>query len=421
MLSLRFVQRDSVADLSPALVSTEPVDGASLGHVLIRLGREDASGVVAVERDDGLVATLAVAGGVLQRLAAEGGDDDALLYERLRVEPGVDATRLEAVRERARADGKPLSVSVFRAGLATVQDIARLLRLGRVDLLKRCLAPGRGQITFTPRDDIPKDPIAIPLAPVMFAHYRERLEAATLSDLEARLGNLVFRFPLATFETAMFAKGAEGDLVEQYCTGNLNARTVIDKGLLGPTRGARLLLLLFAFELLDARIEPLRITQNLDVKEAVDARISAVDTNSHFEVLDVHWSAHPAEIEAKYHDEVQRFDGYLKREGLSDQVATGVRRVRAALDQAWSVLGDPRRRRDFRARNYTHQQIAFAASFLHQQAELAVFRRDERTARCQLEAAIDLSDDTSYVEALASLRERIHGEKVEAEVKRQQK
>lgn len=417
MNAIAFVQRDSVADLAPSLVSTEPANGSSLAHVLIRLGRQDASGVVFVKRDDGVEATLAIAGGVLQRLTLTGTDDDTLLFEHLRAD-GVDAARLDAARATARLDRKPLSVTVFRAGLATVQDIARLLRLGRLDVVKRCLAPGQGHVSFTPRDDIPRDAITLPLAPVLFAHYRERLADVTLKDIEARLGNLIFRFPLATFETAIFAKGAENDLVDQYCTGNLNTRTVIDKGSLGSVRGARLMLLLFAFELLDVRLEPLRITQNLDVKEAVEARLPAVNAGNPFDVLDVHWSAHPREIETKYRDEVQRFDAFLQRSGLGDDLAGDVKLVRLALDQAWRVLVDPHRRREFRAHNYTHQQIAFAASFLHQQAELAVFRRDERTARRQLEAAIDLSDDPRYVEALATLRERVSGEQPQAEVKR---
>jgi hypothetical protein len=417
MPTLRFLQHDSIDDLGPALVSTEPVDGAPLAHLLVRLGRQDASGVLVVKRDDGFEATCGLSKGSLQRIASRGFDDDTMLTARLRAQPGLDQARLEAVLRAAAAEKKPVSVSLFRAGLVTVQELAHAMRAGRVELVERCLAPGSGQVTFTARDDVPKDPIAIPLAPLLFSHYRARVEACSLKELEPRLGNLMFRFPLATFETPLYARGAENDLVEQYCTGNLNTRTVIDKGKLGPVRGARLLLLLFAFELLDARVEPLRITQNLDVKEAVEARLAAVNTGSHFEILDVHWTAHPREIETKYRQEVARFEGYLTREGLSDELTADVRLVRLAFDEAWRVLSDPSQRHAYRSRSYTRQQIEFAASFLHQQSELAVFRADERTARLQLEAALDLSGDKRYADALATLWERIHGDGAKAEIK----
>lgn len=418
MLTMRFLQHDGVDDLGPSLVSSEPVDGASLAHLLIRLSRQDASGVLVVKRDDGFEATCGLSKGVLQRIEARGFDDDSLLVARLRARPDLDQDKLTAVLRTVAVEKKPLSASVFRAGLVSVQDLAHAMRAGRVELVERCLAPGTGQVTFTVRDDVPKDPIAIPLAPLLFSHYRTRVDASMLKDLEPRLGNLMFRFPLATFETPLYTRGVENDLVEQYCTGNLNTRTVIDKGKLGPVRGARLLLLLYAFELLDARVEPLRITQNLDVKEAVEARLTAVNTGSHFEILDVHWTAHPREIETKYRQEVARFEGYLTREGLSDELAADVRLVRLSFDEAWRVLSDPVQRHAFRARSYTRQQIEFAASFLHQQSELAVFRADERTARLQLEAALDLSGDKHYADALSTLWTRIHGDGAKAEIKR---
>ncbi len=413
MPTLRFVQRDSVDDLSPSLVSTEPHEGASLAHVLVRLGRTDASGVLGIKRDDGLEAVFGLLKGVLHRVSAKGYDDDALLTAHFRARPEVDHGRLDAAIATATAERKPLSLSLFRAGLAPVQEIARVLREGRSELLRAVLAPGEGQVTFQARNDVPRDPITIPLTQALFAHYRGRLDGTMLKDLEPRLGNHVVRFPLATFETPMFLNGTENQLVEQYCTGNLNSRTVIDKGNLGPMRGARLLLLLYAFELLDARAEPLRIAQNLDVKEAVDGRMPSVEAGNHFGVLDVHWTSHPLEIEAKYHEEVKRFDDFLTREGLSDELAADLRLLRLSIDEAWRVLKDPARRHELRARLYTRQQIEFAASFLHQQSELSVFRLDERSARRQLESALELTGDRRYMEALTTLRARIHGDRLQ--------
>lgn len=409
-----------------------PETEISLTHVFAWLSRTQQSGALTIsaiapdassaatrgggrsteedEADEGLgTVSWDVLDGNLHGVNVTGGQVEQQFLAELRAHPGVREEAVTKAQAIALEQGKPLHLVAFREKLVSIQDVARYLLRARTGLLHRLLAPGNCDVNFyeaVAEAPIRKDPVPLLLAHALVAFLKAQLADCTVAQLREPLEPWIHRFPLMRFDAALFLKGADLEFAEGMWTGNTNTVNLIERSSMSSPMAARLLLIGFAFDLLEAREGTMKVAQNRDVEEAVEQRMSAVEMGNHFDVLDVHWTTHIKDIRRKHAEEKKRLQKFLDREGLQDDLAADLKLLILAMDEALRVLTDAHQRHAYRDRLYTEKQQAYAAHFLFQQAELSVFKEDFLVAFRLLEAAIDIHPDPAYVKSLKKAHEK---------------
>ena len=121
-------------------------------------------------------------------------------------------------------------------------------------------------------------------------------------------------------------------------------------------------------------------------------KLKAIESGTHFDVLEVHWITTKAEIEAKY----QYLMGELNVQGdpsVPSSLQSRIPEVLGGVYKAYSSLLDDAARRTYRAEIIENHHITQAAVLLGQQAEQALNKGDKRAAIQCYSKAIELQPD----------------------------
>ncbi|MBM4388359.1 MAG: hypothetical protein FJ088_11510, partial [Deltaproteobacteria bacterium] len=89
--------------------------------------------------------------------------------------------------------------------------------------------------------------------------------------------------------------------------------------------------------------------------------------------------------------------------GLSPVCADLHDKIMALIEEAYAVIANTQRRKEYRAELLGHAKLKFGAEFLYKQAHLNIFRGEIEKGRKLLESAIDIMPSDEYMRLLRQI------------------
>ncbi len=101
--------------------------------------------------------------------------------------------------------------------------------------------------------------------------------------------------------------------------------------------------------------------------------------STHFDVLEVHWISLPEEIEEGYRKLKEEYllSSYVD---IPDELAETIQRINDRIDEAYEVLTDENRRREYRKTLVEDFMIVQSAELLARKGEMAIMRQERKVA-----------------------------------------
>ena len=123
------------------------------------------------------------------------------------------------------------------------------------------------------------------------------------------------------------------------------------------------------------------------------ARIGHAD---HFTMLGLHWSAHQAEIDAAFSEELWLLERHHYPVQFNPVEDLDRHRLSKALEFAYSTIGDPEARRAYRVQMHDQSEINATLKLYIDKAEMSLFRKQTAAARDPLLRVLELDPSNAY-------------------------
>lgn len=371
----------------------------ALSRALARRGRW-----IATVEGDGLGVRMWIDDGRVVFTSTTPALDEDRLGERLVATRRITRSVIEEALAAEESDA-PLGATLLRTGRISNVDLNRALREQIIARVARPATMRRGEISIAPWSEPPVDGRLLAVSPggirsAVVRHVakdastqalRELLEPYAHGAVTVRLERIEPGFRLIEQEMRVLTHAAREPSV-------LNA--LLHARGLRPGASAVLVLLGHALGFLSlTRVG----TEGPSVSESSTSdllvRIAQLEEATHFDVLEVHWSASHQEILAAY----QNAKAQLKnRNSTSPKAAALIAQLRDRIEEAFHVVGRRTSRARYRSEQFGADERRRAAEHLLEHAELAVLRSDVEAA----ELALDAAEELAPIPEIARLRQR---------------
>lgn len=317
---------------------------------------------------------------------------EALLIRRKLLNEGV----LGRARWLAEITARPLISVVMRLGLIRPDQIQALRQEQTELVMTRVLGIRRGRYRFYDMpelaevfSDSPQDAV-----PLLWRRAEASVAAMKPELLDRKLGvgrgqvfqrtelgrSVLDELPLQDEQRAV---------VDRAVRSGWPVADVLDRSSLSAVDARRLVLSLALLGLVEF-VEPAREErEQAGAERALLHRHGRLRRN-HFEFLELHWSALPAELEAA----CRRVEAQLAEvEGAEDPPAGAdemIGEIRLRLETIRGLAADRKARRAYRAEIAGRDKRDMAAELYQKQGEMAMFKRDLVTARECFERLLEL-------------------------------
>ncbi len=351
-----------------------------------------------------------VEGGKLVDAIDTAGDGAAALAQMLAARYDIDLAEVEASLARARASGEPLAEVLAASQLidasarTTVHE--RTLRY----FLRLFLRSSGGRARVEPLSaDTGVSPRGIPLFAALAEYARDRLRELTAAELEPHLAALRDGAPQVQGDIdelgAMLHLGTrERFMVEEVFNGQFPLDEVYRRSLFGRTNTMRLLALLVIFGRVEVTEPVFRSrTSALAGLERARRLLDRIRRGNLFERVGSHYANHPDEHRQRFHQIRNAYGPGSRAWEAGGQLGELAREIWKLSSEAWEVIKNPQRRREYRNQLLDENQRRAAVQLLYKQAKMAEFRGEIRKARILLETALDITEFPEARTALATL------------------
>jgi hypothetical protein len=127
-------------------------------------------------------------------------------------------------------------------------------------------------------------------------------------------------------------------------------------------------------------------------------------SDSHFDVLELHWVCLTESVQVNYRRLKEEFK-VERFHDLSDELIADIGKINVRLDEAFAAVEDDRKRRAYRATIVEADMIAQSADLLGRKGEMAIMRKDKREAIHCFEKAGELEPrNGGFLEGLGRSR-----------------
>lgn len=330
---------------------------------------------------------------------------------------------LREALEKAKAGKKSVGRALVALGHVKKADLSAALREQMRMKLEEAMGYEHGQFEWTPWREPPGDADLVLARGVgiLAHHIRSRFEALNLSDLEAlfakNLGRPVGHDGDVDQGTqGMHLQPRELRFLELQVDGRRSLEDAVRGSPVGRLASLRLVAMGLALGFLRftdgvrAPREATRFgvapTQFDAVKKDLKETLHMFRGMNHFDILGVHWSAHPRNFKQAYEQVKRQYDaaGPGLREAPAEVKALA-REVNQLIDSAFGTLQDARRRADYRKQLFDATERQYAADMLVKQGEVALMRGDRVGAIEALETAVELDPSQRNRQLLSTARE----------------
>lgn len=390
------------------------VAGARFRDLLMRLYREQRTGILEVRMPDGLRRVVFVEkGGPVQFLSEPPVVEETLGMLLLRA-GRIDEAQLRESLERMNRTGQLQGEALVEMNALNFASL--VMALGRqAELICRNVAGlGEGRYAFHEREKLDRrfisPPVKIPaiLWEMRRTHYRELGQEqidALLHPLMDCYVVVAGEFPWADLRM----KRSERDLVDILKKRNYRVREIYSVSSVGRAGTTGAILTLRDLGLVE-------FTETEDVAQAdarthalLAAKLDAMEGQNHFDRMEIHWSARDVDVENGYARLVRQYETLARRHRLNEEQERMRQEVLRRLAESHAVLKVQSTRHEHRLAHYEVQQCEFSADLLFRQGEMLAVKQRWPAVIENFERAAELQpQNRHYSQAAASARNQTY-------------
>jgi len=330
----------------------------------------------------------------------------------------------EAVLDRARwlaeITARPLVSVVMRLKLIEPEQLHALRQEQTELVIKRVLGIQAGTYRFFEMPEIADVFMEAELDPVELMWRRAHFAASSLNDatlerkLAAHRGKVFERTALgqALLERLPLPEEQRG-AVDRYVRTGWPANDLLERAGLATADAGKLLVALTTLGLIATTEDAGEARQQAETERNLLRRHERLRRN-HFDFLEVHWSALPAEVEAacrKLEAQLREVASNQDRFPGADEMVT---QLRQRLEEIRDLFRDERARAEYRGELVGVDKRRMAAELYLKQGEMALFKHEIKSARECFERLLEL-DPGGAGSAERQERARIAIDTIEAE------
>lgn len=349
-------------------------------------------------------------------------DETTALGRILAAHRRISESALRDGLSKAKRSRKSLGRSLVALGLARANDVASALREQTRARIERAFDWTTGGFELTGWREPPgqEDLVVTRGLGVLAHHLRQRFDGLGLPELEGLLGPLLRQpvAPTTSLETAIPALGLHPKELRFLQVSLDGRRSLAEAARLSPV-GRLASLRLFAVALALGLVRAMASSSGTPhgragtstgtearMRRELKNRLELLNSQNHFEVLGVHWSAHHRTFAAAYEAMLAEFSVAKGpyRDAPADVQALA-RRCSQRVKEAYEILVDDGRRAAYRRELFDPTEREYAAHMLVEKGEVELIRGSKVTAIEHLETAFELAPSDRIRDLLKNARE----------------
>lgn len=356
---------------------------ADLQQALLPLALESASGTVDLEGRDGVTMSMTLRRGEIIELERIPSRDQDTLERLLEGAGAIDAEQVEQARALAEEQSGSIVDALLDLGLMEYSQLRLSLKTRLVYLLRQLTQRPPGEMSFYEHETTRVRSLAPPLAlaPHLFEASLRRHSAIDRDAIDRhteRFGNQLLALTGEGWEEKLPLEPKQAKTIAYLREQAVKLPNLQLVSTQPPSDTLSLVLTLEELGLLELRAFEVWRRQATKQREHMELMLRRLNTENHFEILGLHWSAYDEEIE-RAHEEVRAKYELTKFEHLEDAQGK-LDRVRARLDEAYEVLRRAGPRRSYRQKLVDSSEVLNSIEIFRKQAEAAQMRREIDTA-----------------------------------------
>jgi len=379
---------------------SEPIGECTVVSHLLSVGLQRNNAVAQILADKEVFLFLFETGKLVD-VQVESSRNDYTLGGLLSRAGAVTGEQLKAAQRTATDQGQPIDESLTKLQILSETAVRAALKARLTYLLQQVVEIKEGLFSYVILEELPYTApnVSIGLARVAWDAVKEELKKLPRNDLLAQQEHFRSHFPNLVDPPPMevaklpFTK-AERRFIDDVMGTGRRLWQILAVSNLRPSETMVFLLFLEQIGLLEfAETDD----QSLYVAEQagwVIDRAARVQRENDFEILDIHWSSHTANVEEAYRKQKARFSRQALPASIRTQVQPKLTKIHEAFDKAYQRLRSRQGRIECRAEFLDKQRLEVAVDILVKKGELAEFRGDFKAAKEFFRRALDLNPDT---------------------------
>lgn len=310
--------------------------------------------------------------------------------------------QLQSLLQKAKDSGRSLGRTLVMGGHLSTGDLVRVIREQTHLLLDFLFSMPNGHFSWEPWTDPPgrADLVLVSGTSVITHYLQAQLDAMTLSQIEKLAAGALAREARLNPDDAKVASLRLAPKELRYVQNAFSkpqriSSTIATSGL-GRLTTLKLLVIGIAQDLLlfDDSLESEAAREQstrTSVVKLLSQQLQEMNQQNHFDVLGVHWTAHPRHYESAYQQAIQAFQSANDSFRLeSPDVKRLLIDIKKRIDDAYTLLTQEDRRNAYRNQLFDNTERQYAADMLVKQAEVSLMRDNRTTALEKLEVAVEL-------------------------------
>lgn len=382
------------------------MNGGGFQQLLLDLAVDQATGLLSISQDDGLVRHAYFHNGGPVAWIATPLVPTEVLGVLLMKAGQLTKAQVAQTLEVMEAEGCRQGEALIRLGLLSRGNLPRVLGRQCQFILSRVLASATGSYTFHTLDRLPEKFLspALPVAALLFRRCVDAASKMPGRDLAEKLKPYVN----ATIRLAesrqmlvpqVLAEAGAAEFIQLIGQEPKRMRELFEQSPLSRQRTAVLTSALIDFGLLTFDgAEPLdrylaRVGEHIALKRR------QISQATHFDVMELHWMALPEEVDASYARLTKAFSPESFHDLPEDRVAD-LAAIATRLKAAHAVLLDDQQRRAYRRSVVEASMIEQSAALLAKKGQAAMTGQDHPAAEQCFAKALELEPDSSEYRSL---------------------
>lgn len=377
-------------------------------EILLEVATTEGYKVLQLELDDQTRQYVVHDGKVVDDRLDPPVDAEQQLIERMVDDGYITSEQLERADALANIHDMSCQDALVDIGSITVEQLLEIIRLRLVDEIEVIWEAASGQMalySLSKRPALRLRRATVDLLPVIVDRVRHRFEELHPSELDelrsSFSGHRIQKRQPLPFDIARLELDRSG---RRFLDVLLDEpRTLADLKRMSNLWGERLIRQLLVFDELNL-LERCGTAKKSPDHDRIDGLAKSLEGKNHFEVLEIHWSAYPEEVEQAYEKVRERLE---VSEEVRESKSEKLEELRRCISRARSTLIDDNSRRRYRNKQVDDFAQRSALEVYERKAETYEMRRDiEKLIDC-LARIVELNPDADEArQKLEALRQK---------------
>lgn len=373
--------------------------------LLVLMAVNKAHGVLTFKDDSEKAWQIGMEDGVCYGALRVGQHQEEALGKKLVEHIGIDIDTVTDILKKTKQQGKGsmgFMMLLLGMGNITAQQILQVFKLTRKDILNEVVGikSGEAELDTSSRLNISKDPIKIDILQYVNDYIYTILKKLYYRDLGSIFDEFMGMYPTVS-------KSMSNVLMNNLLTddekktlevmdGSITLKDYFAMTKLSKHAAARMLVRLLFLNFMQFAKKTGSDASIKKKEEELTDLVAKFSRSDYFDRLGVHWTAHKSEIEKAFQKRVKNWGPDADLRKVSEKVSELCVKLFKYTQDAYQVLSDTEKRKEYRKQNVEKRKLIDGADFLYQQAQISLFRGDINAAKRLIESSLDIDERPIY-------------------------